>query len=586
MRVAAITALLAVGCLSVPPEEAPMCESSSDCDQGNGEICAEGVCWGDPPDGVYAARIGPPSNLTGVAPTEITSVEIADNGWFTTNLRLERPVVLSGTVVHDCAEAPCPAIAATITVTRPSRIVGGPAFVATTHTTEESSAFSIEVPRAEPGEDYSVVVTPDRAAAVAIPLDDVAPIRRIINPTDHVADFDLRLGAPGRVVRGVVVDYGGQPLEGATVVVRGRWDETTSTVTLSSLGAVDADGAFAINLPDNTFDPDAKLVVVPPDDAYMFRPTLSMLLDLSVAGEVVEVAPIEVPYLGATQTISLPITGTTAMGVVEPVVDAEVRLVASAVIPRPPGDPITAVYEVEETTGPDGRAQMAVVASPLLTYELHVKPPAAGGAGFATIYGTPFEIADGTAQPVIHLVNQVAVRGRLFTADGHPAAGVVVTAIPNAYYAATLSEELQQRLDEVVSTSETTNANGEFAVFIDPEIDEGFTPQYDVMFEAPQASLVPNWQLQALNIDRTDGFDMGDVFLPEAAYVRATVTDPDELLLAGAEVRLYEIPTEILPCGEVFGPAEDDPVCAQKAILRSLGVSDERGEVHLVLPDP
>jgi hypothetical protein len=85
-------------------------------------------------------------------------------------------------------------------------------------------------------------------------------------------------------------------------------------------------------------------------------------------------------------------------------------------------------------------------------------------------------------------------------------------------------------------------------------------------------------------VDPLTGYDVGDLDLPEAAYIRSVVSDPQDLALEGAEVRLYEIPPAIVTCNTLEGPA--DPSCAQKAILRAQATSGEGGSVHLVLPDP
>jgi len=588
-RLLYLTALVTAGtagCLTVPGTgQPPMCETTSDCDQAAGEICAEGVCWGDPPAGIYAARIGPPGNRNGLVPTEITRVDIAANGWFTTDLRLEKPVTVSGSVTLDCGQTGCsgPAIASTITVSRPSRIPGGPPFVAVAHTTEDSSAFTIAVPRGETGEDYSVVVSPDRANASRIDLDEVAPARVMIQPTDNVANLDVALGSRGRTVTGVVLDRDGSYLPGALVVVRGRWVPEATTIDISSIATTDALGMYTVYLPQSTIDPVAELQITPLADPGELRPTLLAPLDLA-PGEIVTLPALKIPNLGATANITIPIMGTSATGVVTPIADADVRIVAEQEITNAPNDPFVARVDVGAKTGPDGMVHLQVLTATSLSYQLHVKPPSASGVAFATVYGATLDVTAGPTLPAILLANQVSVRGALYDHSGHAAEGVVVTVVPNAAYAAQLSGPLQEKLNEVVATSETTNSSGQFAVFVDPDIG-GLAAQYDVMFEAPQHSLLPSWQKQGLTVDRTSGYDLQDLDLPEASYVRGPVVDPDDQPIEGAEVRLYEIPSSILPCARVSAPA-DDPSCAQKAILRAHGQSDSGGEVHLVLPDP
>jgi hypothetical protein len=576
----------AAGCLAVPGDDhAPMCESNTDCDEQNGEICADGVCWGDPPAGTYAARIGPPGNRDGLVPTEITSVMINEDGWFSTRLGLEAPVTISGTVTLACSDAPCPPIASVITVSRPARIRGGPPFVAIAHTTEDSSAFSIPVPRAEPGEEYSVIVAPDRLNADRVNLDDAAPARVLVTPIDDVEGLAVGLGGGmGRTVAGTVLDSNGlTPLAEARVVVRGQWAPGGTTTEISSVASTDATGGFLLYLPSGTFDTTAEVVVTPAPDAYTLRPTLSVPLDLSTGAMTLSVDTLEVPDLGETQQLTVPIMGTSTMGVVQPVAGADVTLFAEKTFPRLPQPPLTARVEVTGTTLSNGQVQLRVLDSQELEYALTVQPPPqSDAAAYATIYGASVTIQPGASTlPQILLANQVSIRGVLYDHEGREAEGVVITIVPNALYAATLSDPLQRQLSGVVQTGSSTSSNGEFAVFVDPEIG-GVPALYDVNFEPPQDSLLPSWQKQGLSVDRMNGLDLQDLELPPAAYVRSPVLDPADQPIEGAEVRLYEIPVAIGPCGE----NDPSPGCNLAAILRAQALSDGSGEVHLVLPDP
>ena len=127
--------LSAAGCLSVPGQQQPACTADSDCG-GTGEVCQEGMCWGDPPMGTFAATLGPPSDSASVVQTEIPALAIPSDGWLG-DVVLEAPVTLSGRI-----EAYCPgamtctnaSLPATITITRAPRFAGGPGF----HTTVDA----------------------------------------------------------------------------------------------------------------------------------------------------------------------------------------------------------------------------------------------------------------------------------------------------------------------------------------------------------------------------------------------------------------------------------------------------------------
>lgn len=569
--------LLATGCLAVPGNNQPMCTQDSDCDTANGEVCDVGVCWGDPPDGLYAARIGPPGNRSGLVATEITKVSIGADGWFTTNLRLEEPVVIAGTVNLVCPESPCPPIASTITVTRPSRIPGGPPFVAVAHTTEAANDFSIEVPRANPEEQYSVVIAPDRSNSSTVNLDGVTPKRLLLTPTDNIEGLAVQLGATGQVISGSIT---GMP--DIQAVIRGRWEPNGPITDLSTIATTDPDtGNFAITVTDSTYEPAVELVVSPPA-GFDLLPTLHIPLSLDSGVEPIVFA---FPSFGGTGNITIPIEGTSTDGTVEPVANADVTLIASEPRTAFPYS-YTAQLELKRTTNSRGEVSFPWIQSPTMTYELRVQPPPQSGAAqYATIYGMPLDLTAATAGTLdpIHLANQVAVHGALYDHTGHPAEGVVVSVVPNASYAATLPETLQSRVAEAVATSESTQANGEFAVYVDPSI-AGIDAVYDVTFQPPSASLLPSWLVQHVGVDHLTGNDMGDLDLPEASYVRAVVYDPQDTEIDGAEVRLYEIPPQIVTC-QGIAPA-DNPDCAEKAILRAQATSGEGGSVHLVLPDP
>ena len=149
-------------CVSVPEAPKPMCETTSDCDHDSGEICDEGVCWGNPPSGLFAAVLAPPSTRHDLVPRELPQVTIHDDGWID-DLALESAVRLTGRVIAFCPPpmTGCEAetLAATITVSRPSQFDGGPGFKTAATVDAGASGFTIAVPRARPGDDpYTVTV--------------------------------------------------------------------------------------------------------------------------------------------------------------------------------------------------------------------------------------------------------------------------------------------------------------------------------------------------------------------------------------------------------------------------------------------
>jgi hypothetical protein len=164
------------GCLSVPDGPAPMCKITSDCDRAHGEVCEEGVCWGNPPPGPFAAVVSPPSTRHDLSPREIPQLAIPDFGLMS-DLTLDASLQLSGRIAAFCPPPMmvCDPIAgATITVSRRSQFQGGPGFKTVANV--DADSFSILVPRTRPGDDpYTVTIVPDGGAGTGSPTGSSSP---------------------------------------------------------------------------------------------------------------------------------------------------------------------------------------------------------------------------------------------------------------------------------------------------------------------------------------------------------------------------------------------------------------------------
>jgi len=76
-------AFSATGCISGVDDGGvePMCVETADCDQAHGEVCDDGVCWGDPPEGVtFAAVLVPPDDRTDLPVAVVPALSIAADG--------------------------------------------------------------------------------------------------------------------------------------------------------------------------------------------------------------------------------------------------------------------------------------------------------------------------------------------------------------------------------------------------------------------------------------------------------------------------------------------------------------------------
>src|SRR5699024_5276000 len=101
--VAILVGLLAGGCIdSVDDGAPPMCRDSSDCDSAHGEVCDEGVCWGDPPDDItFAAVLVPPDDRTDLPVAVIPALSIAADGTIV-GLVFPQAITVSGRVLLAC----------------------------------------------------------------------------------------------------------------------------------------------------------------------------------------------------------------------------------------------------------------------------------------------------------------------------------------------------------------------------------------------------------------------------------------------------------------------------------------------------
>src|SRR5262245_58715518 len=243
------------GCVDVPPGLAPMCHSSNDCDRSNGEVCEEGVCWGNPPPGPFAAVVSPPSTRSDLVSRELPQLSIPDFGWMG-DLALEAPVLLSGKLVAFCAPPmtcdPTP-LPGTITVTRPSQFHGGPGFRAVANVAAGAS-FAMPVRRTHPDDDeYTVTILPDASLQTNGPsAAQLVPPRRLhlaIVDNTTTQEFDLG-GADLPTVTGHLQDSAGRGLVNYRVSALGHWDPNEPITEVSTIDYTDATGAYAITLSD------------------------------------------------------------------------------------------------------------------------------------------------------------------------------------------------------------------------------------------------------------------------------------------------------------------------------------------------
>jgi hypothetical protein len=250
MKRAWLLALAATGCLQVPKAAPQECSTTSDCDTAHGEVCDEGVCYGNPPMGEFAATVSAPSTRTDVVATEIPLISLGRDGWLG-DIALETPVTISGRVEAYCAGAnqtcPMTSIAAEVRFTRPSRFPGGP----TLRLSVQSKAgfprgmdsFTIKVPRTQPGDEpYTVTIDPEGggekppADGYALPAELVPPKRLMLAATEDSEHQTYTLGSANPVtITGSLKDALGSALVGYRVVALGKIDAQSAPTEVSTV---------------------------------------------------------------------------------------------------------------------------------------------------------------------------------------------------------------------------------------------------------------------------------------------------------------------------------------------------------------
>lgn len=583
-RLAAPLAVLAAGCLEVPPVEPPMCKVTADCDAG--EICDDGVCWGNPP-GMLAAVVSPPSARTDLVSREIPLLMIDQDGWIE-DIRFETPVTFKGRLLPQC-EAPfsCDGrpIRATVTVTRPPAFSGGPGFRGLA--TVENGEFELDLPPSRPGDPpFTVSVLPaDREAPgtgmslarVIPPLQTAMEIPASV--TGHVFPIG-GLNLPD--VTGTVKTLSGAPLPNYRVVALGRWTPDQPLTEVSTVAFTNAEGEYALKLSRNLSG--SVEIVARPFNAQV-APELRLAGvdgDRDSSNNALTL-PTATP--GTARTVRITVTHTEAGGGVAPVAGARVIVRGRATIE----EGVSSMgFSAEGHTDEAGRVALQLLDTlPLQSsYRLSIIPPPSSKA--AALHGKAFALMDTTQR----LETRIAITGSVFGADGRPVKGVSVSARPSLRFLWSLDPAAQELLAEIPAPAAVTADTGEFVLFVDhslPSTGGQATTvwgHYDLTFEPPATTTrVPSWTMGEVELPRDDTQTvraLGAVELPDAAFVRGFVLDDESARVEDAEVTLYRARTDTGLCDEVrFEPAGG---CTIPALIMGRATSGDDGLVRLTLP--
>jgi hypothetical protein len=584
-----LAAALAAGCLSALGDDddlPPECESVVDCNGAAGEVCAEGLCYGDPPTGAYAAVLGPPVRADLVA-TEVPALTIAADGTID-GLVIQPPVTLTGEVRMACpvdlpgCTGPLPVVAS-ISVSRPARFAGGSDFRIGAESTRlaDVSSFSIAVPAlAADDEPYVVTVTPSARPSVDTgdldPASLVPPVRLEVRPEAGVdAPLDVTLGDDGpRLVVGKILDGAGRGVAGARVAGYGRWAADLAVERVSTLSTTRDDGSFRL-LVAGRAEPAIDLVVLPPES--MTAPVLRVR-DLTTSNSYQDLGSVRLPSFPVPTEFRFPVVGYDPSGAEVPVVGASVTLVAT-ISDGLGGDTQVATFTATATTGENGIAAVRLIPGTSVgrTYALRINPPA--GSPFASVYERALVVGAGSGSvEQIRLPPRVPITGRILDEHGEPVEGVAVVAKPALRFTWTLDDDAQALLEGVQPPTQVTGSDGSFVVFVDPDV-AGVPAQYDLDCEPAPGARVPRWTATDVPADSDR-----EIRLPAAAHARGRVFDSAAKGVADAEVRVFAVPTALESC--VAGPYRAGGECEVPASLVALGRSDRDGWVRLVLPRP
>ena len=571
------------GCLNVPDGPAPMCHVNADCDQKNGEVCDEGVCWGNPPPGPFAAVVSPPSTSHDLVPREIPTIEIPDFGWMG-DLALEASLPLNGRIVAFC---PAPmtgcdttTLGATVTVTRRSLFHGGPGFKTVINVDAGADSFAIPVPRTRPGDDpYTVTIVPAGGQTAGTgPAERVPPLRMQVSVTGNTPASSIVLGGMDLpVISGTLTNGLGQGIMGYRVVALGRWDPTEAPIEVSSVSFTSTTGAYAVTLSDQLVGT-VEIVARPPSGTI--APTVHIAnIDATKSSQHNVIEPTNLGT-GARVVVG-PVTGVDHSGVISPVRGALVSVTGTLVITNP----LTSfAMSDQQLTGDDGMVTLNLVDGAGLAglYRLSIIPPASSSLGAAFDQ----KLVSSTEQ---RLTSRVALHGTVVDHAGKPLNNVAITARPSLRFLWTLDAAPEAFVAAIPAATAVTLATGEFVVWVDAAIAQVWG-NYDLLIEPPATAQAPTYTKTDVDIRRDgtlspdgapDSVSLDKITLPDAAYVHGQITGPYGASVENAELKLYLVSTELSLCSEVAHAPASCPIPAQ---LQDRNTSDAMGTVRLALP--
>jgi len=592
----AVALIPTAGCLElVGGPAAPECVETVDCNTGGGEVCDEGVCWGDPPAKHLAVVVGAPADRPWLVTAEVPELEIGADGWMS-DLVPEVGVALRGRVEVVCGGCPVGmSVGASIQVRRASRILGGPETLATvssmggvpSSSTVSDDSFSIMVPPVGEGDpQYEIRIEPDDDVPLyadgPTAAELVPPSRRTVTFDELASGIDAVLQVSTlRVVSGRIVDAVGAGIPDMRVSAVGRVDPLQPLERVSTITRTNQDGDFVLLLGEDALDV-IDVIATPPE------PDMPTLIAHDQFLDDEDLGSLRMPSFPSTMHVTIPLIANDPAGNPLPLENARVEL--RAVIEDALPDPqVEAVFNLETVVEAGNKIEADVIPGQLgrpRVYALRITPsPESPAASTERL----IEIGDsGAVQAAVELDARTAVSGVVVDYDGQAVEGLTVRARPALGFTWSLDDAARDTLAGLTPPSYVTDASGGFIVWVDPAIDK-YAASYDLECVPAEGAPVPRWTVSAVSVPEelqiASGVDVGTVVLPDAAMVRGRVVDPtleatDPMrTVAGALVQVYEVVESTTACAAANAP--DD--CQPPAVLLAAGRSDADGVIRLVL---
>jgi len=579
-RAPALAALAALaGCLpSLPGDDGPSeCSSTDECNQAAGEVCDEGVCWGDPPAVELAAALGPSAAYQNTAAaTEAPVVVVQPDGWFTDGdgdpLRLATAVHVTGRV-----RAPCPAILtacaegltvpAAVRWTRESGVPGAARI--TTQASATSDGFEVYLARPAVSTTYTVSVVPSsEPLGTNLPSPaNLFPPRQfqvVLTRDDAEVPRDLDLSLTPLVTLQGRLTRGGAPLAPGWRVRAEAADPNApgTSALVSNIAVSDAAGDYTLRVPSSLSVVDVVVDAPPIPD----QPPARIRIRDQVVTSLLPV--VDVPALDQLVAVPITVSGTDGNGDTIPAGSATVYAQLDQAI----ASGVYLSHTTSATTSTTGVAAIQLLlgsATVPYTYSIDVVP--GPGSELASHYGVPVVVSDQVPDPTeVMLGRRVALTGILVDELGFPLEDTTIDAVLSDQALCQLSTSALRSARRLAAVQATTDSYGEFKLWLESDLD-ATTLTYDLAVEPPAGTWAPRWTF--LDQAVQPGLVLA---LPAAAHVRATILDPAGVPAPDTVVSLFELTDRVPPCPQATR--------AGGAELRARATSDDEGVVRLILP--